>query len=163
MQKLYSRTGTIETVVSAACLVSCCLVIFIAALARAFDRPLNWSQDLSLFLFAWSVFLSADVALRKDRMVRFELLVDKFSPKVARIVAVACYLIIFGFLIALVIYGIKLSFISYQRVFQGIPGVSYTWVTLSVPVGSLLMSVTTIRKIYFLVRPDRKEQHGGAQ
>lgn len=162
MQKLYDRTGTIEVVVSAACLVSCCLLIFIAALARAVGKPFNWSQDLSLFLFAWSVFLSADVALRKDKLVRVELLTQVFSKQVAKMVSTIIYGIMFAFLLALIIYGIKLSFISYKRVFQGIPGFSYTWVNISIPIGASLMAITTIRKAYLIWRPSHEVAAGGA-
>jgi TRAP-type C4-dicarboxylate transport system permease small subunit len=34
-----------------------------------------------------------------------------------------------------------------MRTFQGIPGFSYTWVTLSVPFGCALMLITAILKI----------------
>lgn len=151
MQKLYNRLGSIELFLSAVGLVACCVLIFIAALARAVGKPFNWSQDLSLFLFAWSVFLSADVALRKDKLVRVELLVDMCSVRIAKILSIFCYSIILCFLLALMYYGVKLAFISHKRVFQGIPGFSYSWVIVSIPIGSLLMAITSIRKLWLLL------------
>ena len=44
-------------------------------------------------------------------------------------------------------YGIELSYTTRLRTFQGIPGFSYTWVTMSVPIGCALMLVSTIRRI----------------
>jgi TRAP-type C4-dicarboxylate transport system permease small subunit len=120
------------------------------------DKPVNWSQDFSLFLFAWSVFLAADVALRHDKLVKMELVLLKISEKSARIITIINYLLIVSFLAALTIYGVKLSFISYRRVFQGIPGFSYTWVILCVPVGSSLMIITSILKLKNLFQSCRK-------
>lgn len=147
MKKLYDFIGKAEVSVSAFCFASSCLVIFVAAIARTLRQPINWSQDLSLFLFTWSVFLSADVALRADKLVSIDLLVKGFSARTKKIIAVITYIIIFAFLAALFIYGIKLSLFSRRRVFQGIPGFSYSWVTLSVVVGSLLQMATVILKL----------------
>lgn len=158
MRKFYEKVCKIEVVASAVCLSISCLLIFIAAIARSFDHPINWSQDFSLFLFAWSVFLAADVALRNDKLVRMELLLLKTSENLTRIITIINYLFIVAFLLALTVYGIKLSFISYQRVFQGIPGFSYTWVILCVPVGCSLMIITSLLKLKQLcMKPQQKE------
>ena len=39
--------------------------------------------------------------------------------------------------------GVYLSWISRVRSFQGIPEISYSWVTMSLPVGALLLLITT--------------------
>ena len=160
MQKLYQRIGNVEIVISAVFLSLCCLLIFFSALARSVGKPINWSQDFSLFLFAWSVFLSGDVAFRRDKLVRVELLVNYFSTRAARLVCALCYLIILAFLIALIYYGIKLSIISSKRVFQGIPGFSYTWVTVSVPLGAVLMLSTLVRKFIHLFKENKIDPAG---
>ena len=40
-----------------------------------------------------------------------------------------------------------MSYRTRFRAYQGIPGFSYTWATLSVPVGSALVLISTIIKI----------------
>jgi hypothetical protein len=46
-----------------------------------------------------------------------------------------------------VIYaGAWLAYVSRARAFQGIPEVSYSWVTVSLPVGAVLILITTILK-----------------
>lgn len=151
MRVLYEKICKTEVVVSAIALSISCLLIFTAAIARSVGHPFNWSQDLSLFLFAWSVFLSADVALRKDKLVRVELLTSRFSPRIARLAVVVNYFIILALLAAMVYFGVKLCFLSSRRVFQGIPGFSYTWVTASVPTGAFLMIVTVVLKLVRLM------------
>ena len=51
-----------------------------------------------------------------------------------------------------VIYGFKLSYTTRFRSFQGIPQMSYTWVTLSIPVCSVFMIITTVIKIVELFK-----------
>ena len=156
MKKFYEYLCKTEVVLAATCFAVSCLIIFMAALARTIDRPINWSQDLSLFLFAWSVFLSADAALRADKLVNVDLLIHRLSPTLQRAIRLGNHVLILAFLSAMVYFGIKLAYISRVRVFQGIPGFSYTWVTLSVPVGSILMIITTLLNIRALL-VQRKE------
>ncbi|AEJ60670.1 Tripartite ATP-independent periplasmic transporter DctQ component [Spirochaeta thermophila DSM 6578] len=142
LQKLYK----IEEYAAASLLSAATLLIFVSAVTRTFDLPLNWALDLTLFLFAWSVFLGADVAMRRNNLVNVDLLVARLPVPVQRVCAVVSYILILVFLGALTGYGFWLSYASRARAFQGIPWFSYTWVALSVPVGSILMIITTIRQ-----------------
>ena len=45
-----------------------------------------------------------------------------------------------------------MAYLTRFRSFQGIPGFSYTWVTLSVALGSLLMLLTALGKLRELLR-----------
>lgn len=154
MKRLYAFVCKAEVVAAAFCFSTSCVLIFFAAIARTFNRPINWSQDLSLFLFAWSVFLSADAALRADKLVNVDLLTAYFSDRAKRAINIANFSIILAFLAALLWYGVKLCLISRNRVFQGIPGFSYLWVNLSIPVGSFLLGVTTVGKLRKLIEPN---------
>ena len=71
---------------------------------------------------------------------------QEVSRELRRYLRLVNYTILFGFLAYLVIFGIWLSYTTRARTFQGIPGFSYTWVTLSVPVAALLMFINTIIK-----------------
>jgi TRAP-type C4-dicarboxylate transport system permease small subunit len=61
-------------------------------------------------------------------------------------------MIVVIFLVGMIGYGLWLSYTTRLRTFQGIPGFSYTWVTLSVPVGCGLMLITAILKIKTFLR-----------
>ena len=148
MNKKWDLFYKIEEYVAAFLLLGATLVIFFAAVFRSFDRPLNWSLDIALFLFAWSVFLSAEVAMRKGNLVNVDFLVQRFPQSVQRIMGTIVYLIILIFLGTLVSFGVYLSYITRARAFQGIPTFSYTWITLSVPVGGILCMINCVRVIY---------------
>ena len=152
MKRFYEQVCRAEVFLAAVCFCASCLVIFSSAIARTVHRPLNWSLDISLFLFAWSVFLAADVALRADKLVNVDILVNRLPEKAREAVRLALWVIILVFLVALVGYGIHLSWFTRARAFQGLPKFSYTWVTLAVPLGSALMIVTVSLKLRASIR-----------
>jgi TRAP-type C4-dicarboxylate transport system permease small subunit len=76
-----------------------------------------------------------------------EFLVGKLPEKNRNVIELINLFIILIFLAALIGYGAKLSYTTRFRAFQGIPGFSYTWVTISVPIAAILMVITTTLKI----------------
>jgi len=147
MEKIMKIISKVELAVAAVCLVASTSMIFIAAVLRRIGNPINWSIDISLFLFAWCIFLSADIALRDDRLVSFDLISEKLPKKFNKVLSTILFVVIFAFLALLLVYGSILAYTTRIRTFQGIPGFSYTWITLSLPVGALLMMQTVIYKI----------------
>ncbi len=123
------------------------LLVFAAAVGRFLYYPLNWAMDVATFLFAWTVFLGADAAMRLDRLFCIEVITMKLSQKAQLYLKIINYIIIIMFLVGMIVYGSYLSYTTRLRSFQGIPGFSYTWVTLSVPLGCALMLITAILKI----------------
>jgi TRAP-type C4-dicarboxylate transport system permease small subunit len=79
--------------------------------------------------------------------MRVDFFVNKLPEHLRTKVELLNLIIILAFLMALIGFGCWLSYTTRFRTFQGIPGFSYTWVTLSVPVGGLLMSITTVLNI----------------
>jgi TRAP-type C4-dicarboxylate transport system permease small subunit len=147
MAKFYERLCEFEVDFSGFCLLSTVLVIFAAAIARVMGEPVTWGFDVALLLFTWGVFIGADAAFREGKMVYVDIFIERF-PKSWHIPAkLTVYLVIAAFLIALVYLGFVLSVRTWHRSFQGIPALSYTWVTISVPISSLLLLVTTWRKM----------------
>ena len=123
------------------------LLVFVAAVARSLHYPINWAMDAATFLFAWTVFLGADAAMRLDRLFCIEVITSRISRKAQLYLQIINYAIIAVFLAGMIGYGLSLTFTTRFRAFQGIPGFSYSWVTLSVPIGCALMLVTAILKI----------------
>jgi len=56
-------------------------IIFAAGFGRSIGYPIGWAMDTSTFLFAWAVFFSADIAMRKNRHVSVEILVNRLPKK----------------------------------------------------------------------------------
>jgi TRAP-type C4-dicarboxylate transport system permease small subunit len=147
MKKIYERLMEGETYAAAFGFTGSTLLIFVSSIMRSIGHPINWAWDLTLFLFAWSVFLAADSAMRHDKLVMVDLLVNAFPVKMKNILTVVNYLLMLAFLVALVVFGVIMSYTTRSRTFQGMPSFSYTWVTLSIPVGAALLCITVVLKL----------------
>jgi TRAP-type transport system small permease protein len=147
LSRLYQALLRVEARVAAVFLVAMVLLIFSGGIARLMGEPLNWTTDAATCLFAWACFLCADVAWRRDALMSVEVLTGKLRPSLQKLLRLANYLLIGAFLLYVVTMGLWLSWTSRARSFQGIPEISYSWVTMSMPVGGLLLLVTTVLKV----------------
>jgi TRAP-type C4-dicarboxylate transport system permease small subunit len=144
--RFYARLCAGEAWVAGALLAAMVSLIFLGGVARVLGYPLNWSTDFATAFFAWACFLCADIAWRRNSLMSIELVTDRLPPPVRRACRMLNYLIIGAFLLYAIGMGTWLSWISRERSFQGIPEISYSWVTMSMPVGALLLLVTTLLK-----------------
>jgi TRAP-type C4-dicarboxylate transport system permease small subunit len=147
MRKLYDYLCSVEATVAGTFLILMVGLIFLGGVARLMHHPLNWTTDLATCLFAWACFLAADVAWRRDSMMAVEVLTDRLPSPMQAFLRRLNYALITAFLAYLIYYGFYLAWVSRVRSFQGIPWASYSWVTVSLPVGALLLLITTVRKI----------------
>lgn len=162
MKRIYENICKAEDFITKTSLIIIAILIFVAAIARCIRHPLIWAVDVSTFLFAWVVFISGDIAMRNDKLVSIDLVTKLMPEKAQKIFKTINQLIIMLFLAALIVYGLWLSYTTRFRTFPGLTTLSYTWVTLSVPVGSALMLITSIRKIkkQFKENHECKLKHG---
>jgi TRAP-type transport system small permease protein len=156
VKTLYDRLCAAEAVIAGTLLVLMVALIFLGGVSRVLGYPLNWSTDFATAFFAWACFLCADIAWRRNALMSIDFLVNRLPRKAQAAVRYANYAIIAGFLVYLMVMGTWLAWTSRARSFQGIPEISYSWVTMSLPVGAALLLATTILKF----RDDRKPAGG---
>jgi TRAP-type C4-dicarboxylate transport system permease small subunit len=152
MKEIYEFICKKEMLIAKCTLGILALLVFAAAVGRFLYHPMNWAMDAATFLFAWTVFLGADAAMRLDRLFCIEVITGKLPQKAQLYLKLINYIIIIAFLLGMIGYGLWLSYTTRLRTFQGIPGFSYTWVTLSVPFGCALMLITSVLKIKTFLR-----------
>jgi TRAP-type C4-dicarboxylate transport system permease small subunit len=133
------------------------VLILLGGVSRVLGYPLNWSTDFATAFFAWACFLCADIAWRKNSMMAIEVFTNRLPDKLQTALRMVNYALITAFLFYLLVMGAYLSWISRVRSFQGIPEVSYSWVTMSLPVGAALLIVTTALKVRGELRGERAE------
>lgn len=143
LKRFYNAVCRTEALVAAILLVVMVALIFLGGVARMLGEPLVWTTDFATCAFAWACFLAADVAWRNDALMSIRLVADRLSLRGQRILALVNYTIISLFLVYVIVAGFWLAWVGRARSFQGIPEISYSWVTLSLPVGALLLLVTT--------------------
>ena len=147
MRRLYAALLKVEAVLAGTLLLLMVVLIFTGGVARLMRYPQNWTIDLATCFFAWAAFLCADIAWRRDALMSVNLLVNRLPARFQRLTLYANYLIISAFLVYVVYAGLELAYVSRARSFQGIPWISYSWVTMSLPVGGMLLLVTTGLKV----------------
>lgn len=157
MKKLYERVCAAEAWVAAALLILMVVLIFLGGVMRMLGHPINWSGDAATCFFAWACFLCADIAWRKNSLMAIEVLTSRLPANLQAACRMLNYALITAFLLYLIVMGVYLSWISRARSFQGIPEISYSWVTLSLPVGALLLLVTTMLKVRAELRGEHAE------
>jgi TRAP-type transport system small permease protein len=155
VRRLYERLIAAEAVLAATLLVLMVALIFLGGVLRMAGHPINWSIDFATAFFAWACFLCADIAWRRGSLMAIELLPRRLPPRAQRALRLANYFIISAFLVYLIVMGAWLAWTSRARSFQGIPEISYSWVTMSLPVGGALLLITTILKVRSEIRASR--------
>lgn len=146
MRHIYNWMGKVERALAIILLAVIVSVLFIAAVLRFLKHPVSWGYDIALLASAWLVFIGADVAFREGEFVDVDMVFKFFHEKVQKVLKVVNFILVFIFLVGMIYFGTRLSITTWNRSFQGIPFLSYTWATLSIPISSLCMIVTLIFK-----------------
>lgn len=147
MRTLHEWLGKIEAGIAGVLLAAMVLLIFGGGIARLMAVPQNWTIDFATCFFAWACFLCADIAWRRDALMSIDLVTERLSPTLQRWLVNLNYLLVAGFMVYIIYAGLLLSWTSRARSFQGIPSISYSWVTMSLPVGGALILLTTLLKL----------------
>ena len=147
MKRFYQKLCAAEAAIAGTLLVLMVALIFLGGVSRVLGYPLNWSTDFATAFFAWACFLCADIAWRRNSLMAIEFLPARLPPKAQKALRLVNYLIICAFLVYLMVMGAWLAYTSRARSFQGIPEISYSWVTASAVVGGALLLVTTLLKV----------------
>ncbi|ACM22521.1 TRAP transporter small permease [Thermotoga neapolitana] len=134
------------------------VMVFASGVARFIGHPINWAVDFSTFLFGWAAFFAVDIAWRENKMMSVDIFVKRLSERKQKIIRLINYFIILAFSFYLIVWGFYLSYKTRYRTFVGMPNFSYTWVTLSVPVGGVLLFRSTILKILAEFRNKKEAQ-----
>jgi TRAP-type C4-dicarboxylate transport system permease small subunit len=135
-----------EIYIAASLFVLIVILVFISALSRKIGLPIQWTMDISKLCFAWLAFLSGDIALRSGVLPRIDMLIVKLPPKFQVFLTYIAKLFMFMLLAFFVYYGFKLASSNVKRTFQTLH-ISYSFVTMSLPVCSVLMMLSMISNV----------------
>ena len=126
-----------------------CAVVLMTAqviLRFGFNAPQSWAEEVDRYLFIWSVYLGASVALIKGTHIRVTFVVDRFaggeafSRWVTRIIGLAAF--------AFTAYhGYGLFWVNRTSEFYTIPGMPQGLFYLAAPVGLTLMCLHLVLDI----------------
>lgn len=153
MNRIYRYYCRLEEIIVGTGFAAIVLLTFSNAVLRIFDRPIVYTDDLSLLLFSWTALIGADVAMRYSRLVGMDILTTKLPPKVQKALRIITNVVIIFILVMLIRGGFKIISINGDRPFNtlGAFGIRYSAVTLALPVGSVMMIFTCLIKMVNII------------
>ena len=151
---MLKRLAQLELAICFALLAGITGLVFTAAIMRFFGHPLIWSVDMAQLLFIWLCFFGSNKAMREKSHLGMEVLVSRLGYQRRFWLEFACSLVILAFLAVLAVEGWKLTLLNHERTF-GDSTLSYSWVTVAVPFGCVLLGATLI---YNMVRAFKGRQ-----
>ncbi|ETP72976.1 TRAP-type transport system, small permease component [Lachnospiraceae bacterium JC7] len=158
MKKIYEKFCRFEENLALVLLAGLAILVFASALFRTFNHPLNWAQDVALVAFAWLIFIGGDIAVRGTGLIGVDLLIKKFPKAFQNTLEIIYKCLIIGFLLVLAFNGYRMCIEGWSRQITALH-ISYSWVTMAVPVGAILMIVSTAISLVKQVRAMRDDNH----
>ena len=136
----------IELIVGLIILAVIVVLVFMASIMRFFGHPLIWSVDLAQLLFIWLCFLGANRALRLKSHMGVDLLIRRLNIRHRLVFESALSAFTILFLCILAYKGVELTIINKERIY-GDSGIPYYFVTIAVPFGCIILSITIVRNL----------------
>ncbi|GIN17413.1 C4-dicarboxylate ABC transporter permease [Shouchella clausii] len=102
------------------------------------NSPITWTEEVSLALFIWLTFIGISSGIKHNSHVGIDYFVRKMPGKIRHYVQVARLVVILAATILVFVYwGATFAFHGVAKV-TPVLGISYTFINLAVPIGSLL-------------------------
>jgi TRAP-type C4-dicarboxylate transport system permease small subunit len=110
-----------------------------------------WVEEVGEYALAWLTFIGAAIGIRRGTHFAVHLLIDRFPPRLRRVVAIGQYGLLawFGALVA--IFGWQVSELNSQS-FSPALDLNLRWLYLSAVVGGLLIVVYSLAALRDVVR-----------
>ncbi len=115
------------------------VAVFLQVIFRyVINNPLNWSEELSRYVFIWACMLGASIGIKKKAHYGLDAVVKLTSAKNQKTVAIFLYTLISIFLIVLIYFGVNLNKEIYLQTAPGLE-ISMSIPYSAIPTGALLM------------------------
>lgn len=152
MRKLIKNLNEhFEEYLMGAFLIGISCVMFIQIIMRFIGNSLAWAEELCRYFYIWSVFLSISFTIRKNSILRVDLLLSLLPKKLQRVVEIMLQFItivvftFLGYYSVLTVKGVKESL-------QTSPAMEIPMylVYSIIPIGFFLVSIRSIQQIYLI-------------
>jgi TRAP-type transport system small permease protein len=127
-------------------------VIFVVMVLQVTCRyvlgsPLVWSEEVARYLYIWTCFLGAPIALRRGNHIVITLFVDWMPAQVGRAISIFWHIVAFLFLVELAIQGAILTARSHTLIAITVP-IPWSLIYVVVPISAVLMMLETVEAIW---------------
>jgi TRAP-type transport system small permease protein len=137
---------TVRVIVSAMILVFTVVILVSIFFRYVLNNSLVWSEQVCRYLYVWMVMLGMPVVYRAKGNVAFDLLYNRFSPRIKRLFHVITDLLIACFSGFLALQGFKYTILKGSTIITGI-NLPQGYLYISQTIGGVIMILFVIEHI----------------
>ena len=133
---------------------SATMIAFYGVVTRyIFRRPPDWAEEVVIYLIIWAVFITASILAAEKGHVAATLIVERFSLKTRRYLAVFNGMVALAFCVAVSILGFKIVSAAYMNDERSLTGLRFpVWIPyLSVATGCTLVALRYVLRVFRLI------------
>jgi C4-dicarboxylate transporter DctQ subunit len=133
---------------------SATMIAFYGVITRyIFRRPPDWAEEICIYMIIWAVFITASILAEEKGHVAATLIVERFSMKTRRYLAVFNGAVALAFCVAVSILGFKIVSAAYINDERSLSALRFpVWIPyLSVAMGCTLVSLRYAIRVYRLI------------
>jgi TRAP-type C4-dicarboxylate transport system permease small subunit len=135
-----------------------CILTLTQVVARyIFNSPFTWTEEISRYLFIWSIMLAIGIGIRKGIHIGFDLILNRLKGTAANIIIIVNTALIGFFGAYIVLHGIKLIIAGGNIKTSGIR-LPYGYIYAAVPLGGLLIFIFSIEKLLQMFMHNKREK-----
>ena len=151
--KIVDRVTTISAVIGGVLIAVMTAIVSIAVITRyVLSQPIGWSEEVSIYLMIWAIFLGTAYTLKQDAHIGVDLLMNRLPLHIKPFLHCFHYLAGLLFISVLFFKGIDMMNLS---VMLGSRSIATNFplyiVQLAVPVGAALLILQLISKFIHLI------------
>jgi TRAP-type C4-dicarboxylate transport system permease small subunit len=151
------KTGEILTAIA---FISLCVSVSVQVIARyVFNHAFGWGEEFPIFIFLWVSFLAAAVAYRDGDHLSVDFIVEKYPPKVRRIVHYINLLLSLAFVLLIVYFEGQMTWFTRTSTFV-VMKISKAFCYIGIPVSGLILAVFITEN---LIKPYRNSANRGQE
>ena len=114
-----------------------------------FNFSLDWTEELSRFVFIWLVYMAVALAAKAGRHIRVEVMEHVLPPRIARFLPYIAEICWFGFCIYMVFHGAEITAgLMNSAQLAPVTQISMGYVYIIVPFGFALMAFRVLQQLW---------------
>ena len=157
MKLLQKILDVLEVHINAVIFMTLFLSMVIQVIMRyVFDHPSPLLHEITMISFVWTVYLSASLARRERKHIRFNIIYDLFPKKVKLVVDLILDIFV-SILLAISFFPVVEELKMYGFIKAQITGISWTYIYMIVPIFFALVLIHNAYFIYRSIRDLREE------
>ncbi len=135
-------------------LIALTLVVLLQITARTFSWSIVWTEEISRFLFIWSILLGVSAGIKHDTHVGTEYFVNLLPPKGQRVIRLGKTLLFIIFTCYMTITSFSLVNIQFMfKKTASATGIPMYLISAALPVGFLLSSLRLLAVLINEIKP----------